>query len=77
MDEGGKQTEKIKRQGSQNGIIQRYLANASDVLSSIGLRCTLQNDNGSEWLILGCRYSFLLNFRIFLVMLYFAYQIFK
>lgn len=77
MDEGDKQTKKTKRQERKNGIIQRYLANVSDVLSAVWVRRPLQTDNGSEWFVLGCRYSLLLHFRVFLVVLYLTYEAFK
>jgi hypothetical protein len=77
MDPDGEQNKKIKRKGKQVNFLQRYLANVSDVLSTIWLRRTFQIDDGGNWVILGCRYNFLLNFRVLLVIIYLAYETFK
>ena len=77
MDDGDEQTEKTKKQRRQTGVIQRYLANVSNVLSPIWVRCSIQVNNGSEWFVLGSRYRFLFYFRLFLVGLYISYEVLK
>jgi hypothetical protein len=77
MDDGDEQTEKTKKQRRQTGVIQRYLANVSNVLSPIWVRRPVQANHGSEWFLLGCRCSLLLHFRLFLVVLYLTYEILK
>lgn len=71
------QNKKFKNKGKKINVLQRYVANVSDVLSSIWLRRVIQVDHGFKWFILGSRYRFLLNFRMFLVVLYLSYEIFK
>ena len=61
---------KTQRQGKKISLIQGYLANVSDVLSPLWIRRPLQVIDGNHWLILGCRYNFLLYLRLFLVILY-------
>lgn len=77
MDEGGstKQTQTVSEEGDPYSIIQRYVSDVSDVFSSARIRRIIQINDGSDWFILGCRYRFLLNFRIFLVILYFTFEI--
>jgi len=78
MDEGDpKKDKKIKREKGENTSIQRYISNACDVFSPLRLRRSIQIDNGYEWFILGSRCGFLFNFRMFLVILYLAYEAFK
>jgi len=78
MNDGdSKKTKQIKGKGASLDALQRYITNVSNVLSTIWLRCTIQTNNGFEWFILGSRYNFLLNFRLFLVFLYISYEIFK
>lgn len=77
MDPDGEQNKKIKRQEQKNSVLQRYISNVSDVLSPIWVRRVIQVNDGFNWLILGCRYRFLFNFRMFLVVLYLAYETFK
>jgi hypothetical protein len=77
MDPDGEQNKKIKRKGKQVNFLQRYLANVSDVLSPIWVRRAFQIDDGGNWFILGRRYRFLFNFRMFLVVIYLAYETFK
>jgi len=77
MDPDGEQNQKTKRQEQKNTVLQRYISNVSDVLSPIWLRRIIQVNDGFNWLVLGCRYRFLFNFRMFLVVLYFAYEAFK
>ena len=77
MDDCDRQTKEINRKGTQTGTIQRYISNASNVLSTFWLRRLIQANNGFEWVLLGSRCSLLLNFRLFLVILYLAYQIVK
>lgn len=78
MDEDdSEQNQKIKKQGQKINVLQRYISNVSDVLSPIWVRRFIQVDDGGNWIILGCRYNFLLNFRMFLVIVYLAYETFK
>ena len=77
MDDCDRQTKEIQRKGTQTSAIQRSVTNASNVLSTVWLRCLIQANNGFEWVLLGSRCSLLLNFRLFLVILYLAYQIVK
>jgi hypothetical protein len=73
MDDGDskKQTHKTIKD------IQRGFSYVSDVLSPLWVRRFIQIDNGFKWFILGCRYRFLFNFRLFLVILYLTFEIFK
>jgi len=75
--DGDKENTISKREKQKINILQRYVSNVSDVLSPIWLRRIIQVNNGSEWFILGCRYRFLLYFRLFLVVLYISYEIIK
>lgn len=78
MDDGdSKNSKKIEKEGIKIDFLQRYVSNVSDVLSPIWLRRTIQINNGLEWFVLGSRYRFLFYFRLFLVVLYFSFQIFK
>ena len=78
MDDGdSKNSKKIEKEGIKIDFLQRYVAYVSDVLSPIWLRRTIQINNGLEWFVLGSRYRFLFYFRLFLVVLYFSFQIFK
>jgi len=71
MDPDGEQEkEKIN-------FLQRYLTNVGNVLSPIWVRRIVQIDYGFKWFLLGCRYRFLFNFRMFLVVLYLTYETFK
>ena len=77
MDDGDEQTEQTKKQRRQTGVIQRYLANVSNVLSPIWVRRLIQINNGFEWFVLGSRYNFLFNFRLLLVIVYLTYETFR
>jgi hypothetical protein len=78
MDPDGDKKNKIsKREKQKNNFLQRYISNVSDVLSPIWVRRLIQINNGFEWFVLGCRYRFLFNFRLFLVFLYITYQVLK
>jgi hypothetical protein len=77
MDPDDEQNQKVKRQTQKTSAIQRYITNVSDVLSPIWVRRSIQINNGSEWFVLGSRYSFLFYFRLFLVVLYISYEILK
>ncbi len=77
MDPDGEQIKKIKRQKQKTSVLQRYVTNVSDVLSTSGLRCTIQTNDGSDRFVLGSRRYLLLNFRVFLVIVYITYQILK
>lgn len=71
------QNKKIKRKRETFGFLQRYITNVSDVLSPIWVRRFIQTNDGADWFILGCRYHFLFNFRMFLVVLYITYETLK
>ncbi len=71
------QNKKLKRKGKETSVLQRHVINVSNVLSTVWLRRTIQIDNGFKWFILGSRYRFLFNFRMFLVVLYITYETFK
>jgi hypothetical protein len=78
MDDGdSKENKQIKRKGTQVNFLQRYISNVSDVLSPLWIRRTIQINNGREWFILGSRYNFLFNFRLFLVVVFLIVQILK
>ena len=77
MDPDGEQNQKIKKQGQEVNFLQRYISNVSDVLSTSWIRCTIQADDGSDRFVLGSRRYLLLNFRMFLVILYITYETFK
>lgn len=71
------QNKKTKGKRETLSFLQRYITNVGDVLSPIWIRRFIQVDYGFKWFILGCRYRFLFNFRMFLVVLYLAYETFK
>ena len=75
--DGDKQVQKVKAKRTQDNVLQRYIANVSNVLSPLWLRRLIQINNGFEWFVLGCRYRFLFYFRMFLVVLYLTYETFK
>lgn len=78
MDEDDSEENKqTKKQRPQVNFLQRYVSNVSDVLSPIWIRRFIQVNNGFEWFILGSRYRFLFNFRVFLVILYITYETLK
>ena len=77
MDPDGEQNQKIKKQGQEINVLQRYITNVSNVLSTSWIRCTVQADDGSDRFVLGSRRYLLLNFRMFLVILYITYETFK
>ena len=78
MDDGDiKKNKQIKRKRTQINFIQRYISNVSNVLSPLWIRRPIQINNGYEWFILGSRYNFLFNFRLFLVVVFLIIQIFK
>lgn len=78
MDEDdSEENQQVKKQRTKVNVLQRYISNVSDVLSPIWVRRFIQINNGCEWFILGSRYRFLFNFRMFLVVLYITYETFK
>lgn len=79
MDEGDseKNNKEIRKQREQNDALQRYITNVSNVLSTFGVRCVVQANDGYNRLVLGSRRGLLLNFRLFLVVLYCTYEAFK
>ncbi len=79
MDDGDseKNNKQIKKERASFDVLQRYIVNVSDVLSTAWLRCTIQANDGTNRFVLGSRRYLLLNFRLFLVSLYIAYEVFK
>ena len=77
MDPDGEQNQKIKKQRQEINFLQRYITNVSDVLSTSWVRCIIQDDDGTDRFVLGSRRYLLLNFRMFLVILYITYETFK
>jgi len=79
MDDGDseKNNQKIRKQREQITALPRYIIDASNVFSAFGVRCAIQAIDGYNRLILGSRRGVLLNFRLFLVIVYIAYQTFK
>lgn len=76
-DDDSEENQKTKRKRKKINFLQRYLTNAGDVFSTIWIRRLIQINDGFNWIILGCRYRFLLYFRMLLVILYIAYETFK
>ena len=78
MDDGDSKnkTHNTRHEETDNSL-QRDIFIASDVLSPVWLRRFIQINNGSEWFLLGSRYSFLFGFRLFLVVLYLTHEILK
>lgn len=77
MEPDGKQIKIIKREKEKIGVFQRLLIDVSHVLPTSGLRCSIQDYDGNYRFVLGCRRSLLFNFRLFLVVLYIAYEAVK
>ena len=77
MDPDGEQIQKIKKQRQETSFLQRYVSNVSNVLSTSWVRCTVQDNDGSDRFVLGSRRYLLFNFRVFLVILYITYETFK
>jgi hypothetical protein len=79
MDEGDseKNNKEIRKQREQIDALSRYIIDACNVFSTFWVRCTIQAIDGYNRLILGSRRGILLNFRLFLVGVYIAYQTFK
>ena len=75
--DGDKKNQTIKRKRKKTSAIQRFIADVSNVLSPVWLRCSIQTDNGFERVLLGSRRYFLFNFRMFLVILYLTYTLLK
>ena len=64
MEGDSKKTKKTKR----------TFFNVGNVLPTFWIRLPFQVDNGGEWIILGGRRYLLLYFRVFLAVLYVAFQ---
>ena len=77
MSDGDTKTESIKTQTTSFNPLQRYIADVSNVLSAVWVRRTIQADNGLERFVLDSRRRLLLNFRLFLVIVYITYTLFK
>jgi hypothetical protein len=78
MNDGDSKTkiEKPSDEGDPYSILQRFISDVGNVFSPARVRRIIQVNDGSNWFILGCRYRFLLPFRILLVVLYFTFEIF-
>lgn len=78
MNEGDSKTkiQNSSEEGDPYSILQRFISDVGNVFSPARVRRLIQINDGGNWFILGCRYRFLLNFRIFLVILYFTFEIF-
>lgn len=57
--------------------LQTDITDACNVLSTVWVRHVIQNDHGSNWIILDGRRGLLLGFRVFLALLYITYEILK
>ncbi len=77
MDDDDSENQRFENKREKINILQKHIGNACNVFSSLWLRRFIQINNGAEWFVLGCRYNFLLNFRIFLVVSYLFYQTIK
>ena len=77
MDDGDTKTKNIKRKGKTDSLCQRCIADVGNVFSAFWVRCALQTYNGYKRLVLDSRCGLLLNFRMFLVILYIAYSLSK
>ena len=77
MSDGDTKTESIKRQTTSFNPLQRFIAYVSNVLSAVWVRCTIQTYNGYKRFVLDSRRGLLFNFRLFLVIVYITYTLFK
>ena len=75
--DGDTKNKNTKTKRKKNGLLQRLVADVGDVFSAFRLRCAFQTNNGYDGLVLGSRRCLLLNFRLFLVILYIAYETIK
>lgn len=57
--------------------LQTDISDACNVLFTVWIRHVIQNDHGSNWIILDGRRGLLLGFRVFLALLYITYEILK
>ena len=65
---------KIQTKRDKTDPLSRYVAYVSDVFSPLGIRRIIQIDDGGNCFVLGCRYHFLLYFRVFLVVLFYIFK---
>jgi hypothetical protein len=72
-----KTIEQVNDEGESDSIIQRHIFDVSNVFSTFWLRYAFQTDDGLNRILLGSRYSFLLYFRLFLVIIYLTYETIK
>ena len=77
MSDGDSENKTIKRKEQTINPIQRLIADVGNVFSAFWVRCTLQTYNGYKRLVLDSRRGVLFNFRLFLVILYLTYTLFK
>lgn len=69
--------EQANDEGESDSIIQRHIFDVSNVFSTTWLRHAFQINDGLNRILLGSRYSFLLYFRLFLVIIYLTYETIK
>ena len=72
-----KEIQTTSDEGDPNNVIQRYITNVGDVLSTVWLRCPIQIDNEHNRFILDSRYRILFNISIFFYILLFTYEAIK
>jgi hypothetical protein len=77
MSDGDTKNKTIKTQTKQISICERCIIDVGNVFSAFWVRCALQTYNGYKRLVLDSRRGLLLNFRMFLVILYIAYSLSK
>jgi hypothetical protein len=79
MDDSDSKKNKTHKTRSKEtiDIVQGLILDARNVLSPVWLRRIIQTNNGYKWFLLDGRCRFLLYFRMLLVILYIAIQIFK
>jgi hypothetical protein len=70
MDGDSKQKKKNRKE-------KRNVSYVRDVLSALWVRFSVQNDYGYHWFFLGSRYHFLLNLRVFFLVVYLLFQAVK
>jgi len=64
-----KEIQQTEESGEPPSILQRYVANVSNVLPAIWIRCPFQIDNGSKRIVLDRRYRILFYLGIFFYLL--------
>ena len=72
-----KENSNTRSQEKEAENYERGISYDGNVFSPAWIRRTIQTRDGSYWVLLGRRYRFLLNFRLFLALLYIIVEIFK